>query len=148
MYVVSVSQENVAPSLVFEFLRTLVKLIKDFCGVFGEAAIRRNFILVHEILDEVIDAGYIQTTDVGQLVGRVKSPAAPMPELGPCPRSAASIVGNLGQNLQQMVGMKTLPSSAALRPLAHGTSSRQWVSDGDHTEMSSSSISSRTLPAC
>lgn len=123
VYVVCATQENVSPSETFEFMRTLVKLIKDFCGVFGEDAIRRNFILVQEILDEVLDAGYIQTTDVGQLMTRIKSQAAQITEVGAL-SSSGSLVGHIGQNLQQIVGMKTVPSSAANRPVAGAAPAR------------------------
>ena len=38
--------------------------LKDFCGVLSEEAMRKNFILIYELLDEVIDFGYPQLTSV------------------------------------------------------------------------------------
>jgi AP-4 complex subunit mu-1 len=37
-------------------------VIKDFCGVLSEEAIRKNFVMIYEILDEVIDFGHPQLT--------------------------------------------------------------------------------------
>ena len=42
-------------------------MFKDYCGVLTEEAIRKNFILIYELLDEVIDFGYAQTTSTENL---------------------------------------------------------------------------------
>tara|TARA_B110000503_G_C6885486_1_gene304521 strand:- start:381 stop:500 length:120 start_codon:yes stop_codon:yes gene_type:complete len=34
--------------------------VKDFCGVINEESVRKNFILVYEILEEMLDFGYPQ----------------------------------------------------------------------------------------
>jgi AP-4 complex subunit mu-1 len=38
----------------------LEQIIKDYTGVLTEDAIRKNFVLIYEILDEAIDFGYPQ----------------------------------------------------------------------------------------
>ena len=38
----------------------MVKVFKDYCGVLSEEAIRKNFILIYELLDEILDFGYPQ----------------------------------------------------------------------------------------
>lgn len=35
--------------------------LQDFCGVLSEEAIRKNFVLIYEILDEIIDFGHPQS---------------------------------------------------------------------------------------
>ncbi len=40
------------------FLNRLENLIKDFCGSVSEDAIRSNFILIYELLNEIVDFGY------------------------------------------------------------------------------------------
>lgn len=62
LYIVATTRHNVAPSLLLELLRRISKLIKDFCGVLTEEAIRKNFVLIYEIIDEAIDFGYPQLT--------------------------------------------------------------------------------------
>jgi AP-4 complex subunit mu-1 len=59
---VATTRENVSPSLVLEFLRRVGGIIKDYCGLLSEEAVRKNFVLIYELLDEVIDYGYPQNT--------------------------------------------------------------------------------------
>lgn len=42
-------------------------MIKDFCGQISEEGIRKNFVLIYEILDEMIDFGYPRFTDTGRV---------------------------------------------------------------------------------
>jgi hypothetical protein len=44
----------VSPSFSLELLDRLAKVFKDYCGVLTEEAIRKNFILIYELLDEMI----------------------------------------------------------------------------------------------
>lgn len=50
-------------SSVFVFLHKVVNVMKYYFGVFTEEALKDNFTIVYEILDEMIDFGYVQTTD-------------------------------------------------------------------------------------
>eukprot|EP01016_Furgasonia_blochmanni_P041689 TRINITY_DN5449_c0_g1_i3.p1 TRINITY_DN5449_c0_g1~~TRINITY_DN5449_c0_g1_i3.p1 ORF type:complete len:360 (-),score=147.39 TRINITY_DN5449_c0_g1_i3:79-1158(-) len=43
-----------------ETLARMIKVIKDCCGVVTEESIRKNFVLVYELLDEMIDFGHPQ----------------------------------------------------------------------------------------
>eukprot|EP00472_Partenskyella_glossopodia_P005257 CAMPEP_0197517836 /NCGR_PEP_ID=MMETSP1318-20131121/2922_1 /TAXON_ID=552666 /ORGANISM="Partenskyella glossopodia, Strain RCC365" /LENGTH=362 /DNA_ID=CAMNT_0043067727 /DNA_START=350 /DNA_END=1435 /DNA_ORIENTATION=- len=56
------SINNTSPSLAMEFLLRVTKVFKDYCGVFSEESIRSNFILLYELLDEIMDNGFIQGT--------------------------------------------------------------------------------------
>lgn len=67
LYFVCTTTFNVSPCLVFEMLTRLTTLLKDYCGVLNEESLRLNFVLVYELLDEVIDFGYIQGTSTEQL---------------------------------------------------------------------------------
>ena len=58
---------NASPSTTLELLNRVVKVFKDYCGVLSEEAIRKNFILIYELLDEVIDFGYPQGTSTENL---------------------------------------------------------------------------------
>ena len=48
------TQFNVSPSFTLELIDRLAKVFKDYCGVLTEEAIRKNFILIYELLDEMI----------------------------------------------------------------------------------------------
>lgn len=57
---VCTSLENISPSFFSEVLNRICKILKDFLGVLTEEAIRKNFVLVYELLDEIIDMGIVQ----------------------------------------------------------------------------------------
>jgi len=58
LYIVATSRFDNGPSLILEILNKVCTIIKDFCGVLSEEAIRKNFILIYELLDETLDFGY------------------------------------------------------------------------------------------
>lgn len=62
LYFVLTCVKNVPPSLVMEFLTRATRVFKDYCGVISEETIRSNFVLLYELLDEIMDNGYIQGT--------------------------------------------------------------------------------------
>ncbi|EKF28903.1 mu-adaptin 4, putative,adaptor complex AP-4 medium subunit, putative, partial [Trypanosoma cruzi marinkellei] len=64
---VCTSVVNVSPSLTLEILLRIIKVIKDYLGVLSEEAIRRNFTLVYELLDEMIDVGVSQELNTENL---------------------------------------------------------------------------------
>ncbi|MED6169854.1 AP-4 complex subunit mu [Stylosanthes scabra] len=85
---VATSRANVSPSLVLELLQRIARVIKDYLGVLNEDSFRKNFVLVYELLDEVIDFGYVQTTSTEVLKSYVFNEpividAARLPSLGP-----------------------------------------------------------------
>ena len=100
MYFVVATRHNASPSFLLEFLVRLLMVFKDFCGVLSEEACRVNFVLLYEVLDEAIDAGYIQTTDVSQLKLTISSEPIPVADL-----------------TRRAPGRKTLAPSAANRPV-------------------------------
>lgn len=55
---VATTRVNVSPSLVLELLQRTARVIKDYLGVLSEESLRKNFVLVYELLDEVIVSKY------------------------------------------------------------------------------------------
>lgn len=51
---VATTRVNMSPSLVLELLQRIARVIKDYLGVLNEDSFRKNFVLVYELLDEVI----------------------------------------------------------------------------------------------
>ncbi|KAA8528352.1 hypothetical protein F0562_035707 [Nyssa sinensis] len=85
---VATTRTNVSPSLVLELLQRIARVIKDYLGVLNEDSFRKNFVLVYELLDEVIDFGYVQTTSTEVLKSYVFNEpivvdAGRLPALGP-----------------------------------------------------------------
>ncbi|KAJ1718625.1 clathrin associated protein complex medium subunit, partial [Coemansia biformis] len=58
---------NSNAALVFEFLYRFLGLGVSYFGRFDEEAIKNNFALVYELLDEVLDFGYPQNIEVDTL---------------------------------------------------------------------------------
>jgi AP-4 complex subunit mu-1 len=67
LYFVCTTKNNLSPFLALELLTRLGSLFKDYCGILSEEAIRKNFVLIYELLDEVLDFGYIQGTSTESL---------------------------------------------------------------------------------
>lgn len=67
IYIVGVSKGNVNSALVFEFLYKLVNLGRSYFGRFDEEAVKSNFVMVYELLDEILDFGYPQNTETETL---------------------------------------------------------------------------------
>ncbi|CCU82744.1 AP-2 complex subunit mu-1 [Blumeria hordei DH14] len=67
IYLVAVTKSNVNAALVFEFLYRLTALGKGYFGKFDEEAVKNNFVLVYELLDEILDFGYPQNTETDTL---------------------------------------------------------------------------------
>ena len=57
MFVVATTRRNASPSLILELLLRVARVVKDYCGVLTEDALRKNAILVYELLDEMLDHG-------------------------------------------------------------------------------------------
>mmetsp|Transcript_12601 Transcript_12601/g.31018 ORF Transcript_12601/g.31018 Transcript_12601/m.31018 type:complete len:441 (-) Transcript_12601:70-1392(-) len=66
--VAATNDVNADVALVFELLYSIVDLFVAYFGFFDEACVKDNFVLVQGVLDETIDYGYPQHTDV-QVLG-------------------------------------------------------------------------------
>jgi len=54
LYFVFTNKVNISPCLVVELLTRITKVFKDYCGVLSEESIRTNFVLLYELLDEML----------------------------------------------------------------------------------------------
>ncbi|OIW16564.1 hypothetical protein TanjilG_17737 [Lupinus angustifolius] len=110
---VATTRVNISPSFVLELLQRIARVTKDYLGVLNEDSLRKNFVLVYELLDEVIDFGYVQTTSTELLKSYVFNEplvvdAARLPALGP-----ASI---FAQGTKRMPGIAVTKSVVATEP--------------------------------
>jgi AP-1 complex subunit mu len=64
LYVVAVTNINADASLILMFLHELLKVFTGYFGKLEEENIRDNFVVIHELLDEMLDFGYPQVTNV------------------------------------------------------------------------------------
>ncbi|KAL4457302.1 hypothetical protein ABPG75_012167 [Micractinium tetrahymenae] len=64
VYLLAITKRNSNAMMVMQFLSRLVDLVKSYChGEFSEEVVKGNFVLIYELLDEVLDHGYPQVTD-------------------------------------------------------------------------------------
>jgi AP-4 complex subunit mu-1 len=106
LYFVATTGQNVSPSAMVELLSKMAKVFKDFCGVLNEESIRKNFVLVYELLDEMVDFGHPQTTNTEHLKSCIHNEAVVVEQPKP----------GLGLNLPQW-NPRTVPSNAVHRPV-------------------------------
>ncbi|XP_051900805.1 AP-4 complex subunit mu-1 [Pristis pectinata] len=111
LYFVVTTRSNPSPFTIIQFLSRLVGLIKDHCGTLSEKTLRLNFALVYELLDEMLDYGYIQSTSTDVLKNFIQT----QPVVSkPFNLFELSNIGLFGADTQQS---KVAPSSAASRPV-------------------------------
>ncbi|CAN0258358.1 unnamed protein product, partial [Discosporangium mesarthrocarpum] len=99
------TQWNISPSMVLELLNRLAKVFKDYCGVLSEEAIRKNFILIYELLDETLDYGYPQGTSTETLKNHVHN-------------EPILVDSAKAHRMPTALKMKTTPSTAVMKPVS------------------------------
>ena len=63
IYIVAVGKRNINVALIFSFLYKLKDILIDHFNILEEETVKDNFVTIYELLDEVIDHGYPQTTE-------------------------------------------------------------------------------------
>nr|CEL64345.1 TPA: CBR-DPY-23 protein, related [Neospora caninum Liverpool] len=111
LYFVLTTQQNPSPAVLTELLHRLTKIIQDFCGVLNEEAIRKNFVMIYELLDEIIDYGYPQLTSTESLKSAIYSEAI-LVDPPPVKSQITSSLSTLAS-----LAPKTIPSNASHRPV-------------------------------
>jgi len=67
LYIVISTLDNASPNYYLEILENIIKVITDHIGILNEETIRKNFVLIYEIIDEMIDFGYPQLSNTEQV---------------------------------------------------------------------------------
>jgi AP-1 complex subunit mu len=63
IYLVAVGKRNINVALTFSFLYKLKDILKEYFNILEEETVKDNFVLIYELLDEIMDHGYPQTTE-------------------------------------------------------------------------------------
>jgi len=63
LYIVATTKTNANVALIFVFLHRVVQVFVDYFRELEEESIRDNFVLIYELLDELMDFGYPQSTE-------------------------------------------------------------------------------------
>ena len=67
LYFVISTLDNSSPNYFLEILERIMKVIKDHCGELTEESIKKNFVLIYEIINEMIDFGFPQLSTTEQV---------------------------------------------------------------------------------
>ncbi|KAG9488476.1 hypothetical protein GDO78_004819 [Eleutherodactylus coqui] len=63
LYLVALTNKNANAALVYSFLYKVVEVFTEYFKELEEESIRDNFVIIYELLDEVMDFGFPQTTE-------------------------------------------------------------------------------------
>ena len=74
LFFVSVVKEEVSPLLVVEFLHRVVDIFEDYFSGCNELLIKEHYVVVYELLDEMLDNGYPLATESNILKELIKPP--------------------------------------------------------------------------
>ncbi|WWC61218.1 uncharacterized protein I303_103798 [Kwoniella dejecticola CBS 10117] len=67
VYVVGVTKCNASAALVFEFLYRFITISRSYFSKLDEESVKNNFVLIYELLDEIIDFGFPQNSEIDTL---------------------------------------------------------------------------------
>ncbi|KNZ64654.1 hypothetical protein VP01_1006g2 [Puccinia sorghi] len=67
LYLTAVTKTNANAAIVFELLYRIISLAKSYFGKVDEEAIKNNFVMIYELLDEILDFGYPQNSEIETL---------------------------------------------------------------------------------
>merc|ERR1711916_181686 len=63
LYLLGITNRNCNVAMTILFLYRLVEVFKEYFEELEEESIRDNFVIIYELLDEMMDFGYPQATD-------------------------------------------------------------------------------------
>jgi AP-1 complex subunit mu len=75
IYIVAVAKGNPNVALVFSFLYKMQEVLTDYFKELEDESLRDNFVITYELLDEMMDHGYPQITEVKILKEYIKTEA-------------------------------------------------------------------------
>lgn len=71
---VAACKQEVPPLFVIEFLHRVVDTFQDYFGDCSESVIKDNYVVVYELLDEMLDNGFPLSTESNILKELIKPP--------------------------------------------------------------------------
>ncbi|XP_036363231.1 AP-4 complex subunit mu isoform X1 [Octopus sinensis] len=115
LFIMAVTTCNMSPIFLVEFLTRFFLICKDFCGVVSEDAIRANVLLIYEILNEILEFGYIQLATTDKIKPYIQSdPVLVLANRSPAEEIASRLFFPL---FQFGIETRVAPSSASSKPV-------------------------------
>jgi len=63
VYFVATTNNNANAAMILSFLYRIIEVFRDYLKVVEEETVRDNFVIIYELLDEMMDLGFPQTTE-------------------------------------------------------------------------------------
>lgn len=95
-----------------DIIYRMMKVFRDYCGVLNEETIRKNFVLIYEIIDEIIDYGHPQLVATEKI--RQYTVSDPL-QVGP-PQEKKAVKDKVSN--WNIFKKATAPSTAVTRPVS------------------------------
>lgn len=67
LFLTAVTKTNANAALVFEVLYRVINITRSYFGKLDEEAVKNNFVMIYELLDEILDFGYPQNSEIDTL---------------------------------------------------------------------------------
>lgn len=102
VYILGLTRNNANAMLAFKFMTSLIDLFRSyFEGPLNENSIKRNFVLMYELLDEVMDFGFPQVTEPSVLKNfifqkGVRSEVDPVKQTEQAQNATLTVTGAVG----------------------------------------------------
>merc|ERR1712070_1127297 len=74
LFFLCILQAEVPPLLVIEFIHKICDVLKDYLGEVREDVVKENFVLLYQLLDEMMDNGFPLTTEPNILKSMILPP--------------------------------------------------------------------------
>lgn len=74
VYLVAACKQETQPLFVIEFLHRVVDTFQDYFAECSESIIKENYVVVYELLDEMLDNGFPLATESNILKELIKPP--------------------------------------------------------------------------
>ncbi|EFC48275.1 predicted protein [Naegleria gruberi] len=95
LYFVGVVDREFQPLMIIEMLHRIVDTLEIYIEKVNEQNIKNNFVVVYQLLDEMIDGGFPITTEIALLKDLVRQPASIAKQLtGDIGKTTVGIVGH------------------------------------------------------
>jgi AP-1 complex subunit mu len=114
--VLAMSKRNTNAAEVVIFLHRLVQVLVEYFKELEEESIRDNFVIIYELMDEMMDFGYPQTTESKILQECVYITATPVPRLT--------------AGLNRYITQESYKLEVQVRPPIAVTNAVSWRSEG------------------
>ncbi|CBK24688.2 uncharacterized protein [Blastocystis hominis] len=98
-YFVFSTKVNVSPTFYLELLLRIADLISDYIGSLTEGGLRKNMTLIYELINEIMDSGYVESTSAEFLQDYVSARSE---------NNAVQFMNKLSTLVGQDLGMKTI----------------------------------------